>query len=144
MHHFLILLMTGLFLTGCNDKQTTEHLLKSTCKKLSKETGNDYEPIIGRYLEKKSYGSIESPGGQVAIFSSVIVFAKNNEEPKMYSGEMTETEFYGQYRPVLEKIIFSNLKRAESDQYVYGVCAYNTPSNQYQHEISTLMLIEGR
>lgn len=117
--------------------------LEKACKKLSQETRKNYKPIIGRYIENKSLARVVESTRSIPEYSSVITLEYEGKEIELHSNTMTEVEFHGHYRPLLEQVISVHNNDLNSQKYVYGVCGYKDEKNKYRHKIETLSLVKG-
>jgi hypothetical protein len=128
-----------------NEYQENLTKLEKTCAELTKNDpdGKVYEPIIGRYVTKKSYSASEQGGGGPERYMHQITLLEGDKEVTVHSKVMMQEEYNTEYLPLLKKVIdFPEWHGStEYTDEIYGLCAFQGSSSKYVININTLTKI---
>jgi hypothetical protein len=118
--------------------------LERTCTELTKNdsNGRKYEPIVGRYVKKKSYITMDQGDGPTR-FSHQITLINNKKEITSFSEVMTTQENYKKYTSIVNSVVEIPEWRGpiEYTEETYGLCGFRNSSNKYIANIETLQQI---
>lgn len=115
-------------------------LLIEHCSRLSNDTQEVYEPILGRYLGSKS-SAREVIGGGSTLFNYKLFFEYEGEEVRVVYPFVKSPEKDG-WNYLDESLAAVNLKHGEDSTSYYGICAKREPIEQiYIGNLISLRLI---
>ncbi len=138
----LILCMSVFFVVGVaayvfypSEYQRNLKLLEKTCGDLTRNDldGKVYEPVIGKYIKRKSLTSIEEGTNSPARYSSKVVLWYKDNEITLFSKTMTQEIYNDDYLPIIKKVF----DEPDNQNRIYGICGYQE-DDKYIGIISTL------